>query len=84
MKITSFKIPVTLKRDSQGEVTLKIHDADKTLLKEEETSSDNSEIVNLSKKLADYNEQQKALIVGTMFAGQTEEKSFITFKYLTE
>lgn len=86
MKIKSYKVPVTLKRDPQtGRVSMEIFDQNKEAAGEPvDLGEGTNDIVGLSKKLADENEKQKTLIQATLFASENEKETHVIFKYLVE
>lgn len=83
MVIRHFKVPYTLKREG-GEISMKIDDNEKVLVKEEPVGAGSNEIVVISKNLADYNESQKEVAKSTLFASEQERKGFLVLKYLSE
>jgi hypothetical protein len=83
MKIKTFKVPCQLKRGSGGEVELKIDDSKKELVGQEDVQG-TQEIVTISKRLSDENENAKTVLKQTLFASEQESSTFIMFKYLSE
>lgn len=82
MKITTYKVPVKLKRDSSGHVEMEFDENARTKLGSREVSDDTRDIVTLSKQLSDNNEKQKSIAKMVLGANETEKQIELQFEYL--
>lgn len=82
-KINYYKVPVKLKRDSSGEVSMEIRDVEKVFQRSENIATFSSQdIPKISKELSDFNEHSKELTRNTLLASENELETHLIFKYL--
>lgn len=83
MKITTFKVPITLNRVGEG-IELIINEDGKTVstTRDLEEGSEN-DILKITKQISDFNENQKVVIKKTMLKSEDTTQGFIQMQILT-
>lgn len=83
-KIKHYRVPVTVTRGSNG-IHLEMHEDKKTLEKEvPATITDGSEVLRLSKKIADENAQESNIAKKILMDSEISAESFITLQVLED
>lgn len=83
LKEVSYRVPVKLKRQPNGEVEIEFNEEMKTEVSRSSLGSISSgEIPNKSMEFADFNEKQKSVIKNTMLNSESERETHVIFKYL--
>jgi hypothetical protein len=84
-KISKFKIPVILKRDNQGQISLELQEDKKEFVGHDELPNGftTNEVPKISSELSSYNEKQKDIVKGTLMDSEDERETSIVFKYLS-
>lgn len=81
MKITEYKIPVTLTRQGE-EVVMEIHEDKQVIHREEEKGEQSHMIMSISKELGDFNEKAIRAAKASLMGKEQKRETFIIRKIL--